>query len=215
MATEESGANAPRTEERRGVWVTTPLDRLTLGGGVRCLDWNGISVLREGRFGGVSARRGLVQVGDGFYFADRIYQRWVEQAPAEWAPIDDDGLPEWATSLDAARRYVHKVTIHLLHDNNVCPEGARDFLSAAGLPTDQEWPSEERQIRGFLGEVRGAALATAAAHGLNEVRVREQLENHGIVKPSPGLAEYTVTFQAPADANVRQVLVDLGWVVRD
>lgn len=126
-------------------------------------------------------------------------------------------LPAWATSLDAARRYVHAQAVDLYNRDLNCWSGTRDFLSAAGLPTDpnRPLPDESEEIRAFLATVREAALSTAEDHGKDSDQVRTWLREHGIVPAPPALVQHTFTVQTPADANVRQVLLDLGWVVQD
>lgn len=147
---------------------------------------------------------------------DGSFQRTAAPAPVTNMPP----LPEWATSLDAAKRYVFEAARDLERRGDNCYSGTNDFLSAAGLPALREgYPdpalTEESEIREFLGRVRDAAIETANDHGKSMAQVGAWLDQHGITEPPPALAEHTVTFQAPADANVRQVLLDLGWIVRD
>lgn len=152
-----------------------------------------------------------------------------ERRPLVWrstepAPLPDVGtpsaapaargevpVPEWATSLDAARRYVHAEAIRLYTANANCWDGTRDFLEAADLPTERAWPvpppvDETAEIRAFLNQAREAALTTARDHGKSRGQVEEWLTRHGLNAPPPPPVEYTFTVTAPAGTTREDII---------
>jgi hypothetical protein len=143
--------------------------------------------------------------------------------PATQAPI-----PDWATSLEEARRHVHTVARSLWSgmggDN--CSGGTSDFMEAAGLPDHRdEYPApsvvdETEQIKAFLTQVREAALNTAMRHGKDMDQVRLWLRREGIVEPTPPPVEYMVMVTAPAGTTREDVINSArqlgrqGWEIR-
>jgi hypothetical protein len=141
-------------------------------------------------------------------------------------PIPEGGgsstpLPEWATSLDAAKRHVHGVARSLFLTSENCASGTQDFMSAAGLPRyDVDYPTpvpvdESAQIREFLATVREAAISTADRHGKATSLVHRWLEREGIVEPTPPPVRHTIEIEVPHDVTAemvrRQVRVIDGW----
>lgn len=159
--------------------------------------------------------------------ADAVVWRGEAPAPAPEdspalrvpaTPAAEVPLPEWATSLDAAKRHVHSVIRRLYRRGDNCYDGSRDVTQGLDLPNpDEDYPAppdESELIRSFLAKVREVSLSVADDHGKNRVTVEAWLEREGIVAPPPPLATHTLTFQAPPDADVRRVLADLGWIVQ-
>lgn len=125
------------------------------------------------------------------------------------ARVVEDGprpLPEWATSLDAARRFVHARAIDLWRRDRNCWDGTRDFLVNADLPEEEEWPEtdESTEIRAFLLQVREAALTTASDHGKRITQVEEWLTSYGITAPAPPPVRRTITVEVPAEVTEEQ-----------
>lgn len=147
------------------------------------------------------------------------WQRWVA------TPTQADGtpLPDWATSLDAARRHVHAKARELFASRDNCARGTADFLSAAGLPDHRRDypapPDETEQIREFLTLVREAAITTANRHGKTMSLVHTWLRREGITEPAPPPVQYTVTVTAPAGTSREDVITSArqlgrqGWEV--
>lgn len=134
------------------------------------------------------------------------WQRWTLANP----PALDYPVPDWATSLDAAKRHVHERAVHLLKTGDNCSGGTNDFLRAAGLPLYNETypapPDESEEVKRFLIEVRRAALRTAEQHGKDSDLVRRWLEREGIVEPPRPAVEYTITVKAPAGTTREDVI---------
>lgn len=137
---------------------------------------------------------------------NKDWQRWVA------TPTQADGtpLPDWATSLDAARRHVHAKARELFVSRDNCARGTADFLSAAGLPDHRRDypapPDETEQIREFLTLVREAAITTANRHGKTMSLVHTWLRREGITEPAPPPVQYTVTVTAPAGTSREDVI---------
>lgn len=140
--------------------------------------------------------------------------------PSPAPQVREVPIPDWATSLEAARRHVHAQARRLYRSGDNCYGGSNDFVGGLDLPAvDAEFPApvtqdESAQIREFLTKVREVALEVARDHGKSLTLVERWLNEQGIVEPPPAEVQHTVTFTAPADANVTQVLRDLGWQVQ-
>lgn len=134
------------------------------------------------------------------------WQRWTLANP----PALDYPVPDWATSLDAAKRHVHERAVHLFKTGDNCSGGTNDFLRAAGLPLYNETypapPDESEEVKRFLIEVRRAALRTADRHGKDSDLVFRWLDREGIVEPPRPAVEYTITVKAPAGTTREDVI---------
>lgn len=160
------------------------------------------------------AQRDRVCFGsDGYAYGDPGHDTEVWRG-AMPAPVPDAGpvaqremaIPEWATSLDRARRYVHEQAIELWRNEQNCWDGTSDFLVSADLPEEEEWPEpdESAEIRAFLFKVRDAALSTAFGHGKSVHQVEEWLTFYGITAPAPPPVRRTITVEVPAEVTEEQ-----------
>lgn len=137
---------------------------------------------------------------------NKDWQRWVP------TPTQADGtpLPDWATSLDAARRHVHARARQLFTSRDNCASGTADFLSAAGLPDFRRDypapPDETEQIREFLTLVREAAITTANRHGKSMSQVHTWLRREGITEPPPPPVTHTLNVQVPAGTTSEDIV---------
>lgn len=165
------------------------------------------------------------------YGAERAHNtiKWLGSGPApdpaareaRLAAQTATPLPEWATSLDAAKRHIHARSAALYRSNDNCLSGSNDFMSALGLPdVDEPYPTppvvdETEQIKAFLTQVREAALETAQDHGKNMRQVETWLRWEGIVEPTPPPVRHTIEIEVPHDVTAemvrRQVRVIDGW----
>jgi hypothetical protein len=134
------------------------------------------------------------------------------------APAPESGagaeraLPEWATSLDAAKRHVHAQARRLYRSGENCYRGSNDFANGLDLPTiGEDYPApevvdESAQIREFLTKVREVALGVARDHGKSISQVERWLREQGIVEPTPPPVQYTVTVTAPAGTTREDII---------
>lgn len=153
--------------------------------------------------------------------ADAVVWRGEGPAPAPNGLVTAEApIPAWATSLEAAHRHVHAVARRLYRRGDNCYDGSTDFVEALGLPSiEEDWAvpvpvDETAQIGAFLAKVREVALEVADDHGKDTDLVEGWLTGEGIVKPEPATRQHTVTFSAPADADLASVFTRLGWEVR-
>ncbi len=167
----------------------------------------------EGIVSEVDADRDVYLEGrDSYLYSGGVFERWTPDAAPQV-----EGLPGWATSLEAARRHVHAAARRLYLSGQNCDSGTRDFMEAAGLPSHRrEYPAppdESAQVAEFLAAVRQAALNTADRHGKSRRTIEAWLETEGIDEPKPTTRRVTIDVTVPIDADVNQVVRGLGWEV--
>lgn len=217
------------TPDPGGTWVRTEAADFEVGDRVRVTHRRSGTVhegtVREVQGGGwLSVDHGATE--EAFSAVYRTFEKWAPATPASSptpspAPaVREVPIPEWATSLDAAKRHVHAQARRLYRRGDNCYDGSSDFVGGLDLPdVNDDYPApevvdESAQIREFLTKVREVALHVARDHGKSISLVERWLNEQGIVEPPPTEVRHTVTFTAPADANVQQILRDLGWEVQ-
>ncbi len=151
------------------------------------------------------------------------FERVADATPAPAPPVAEatppavPGLPDWATTLEEARRHIHAKARTLFRSGENCGSGTSDFVRAAGLPDHRrDYPAkdESAEIKVFLDRVREAAISTARAHGKSMGLVERWLREEGITEPEP--VTHTVTVKAPAGTTAEEIMALLrrpGWEI--